>query len=280
VTSKRLSSISEDTNIPPASRERHIPLDPSQGGRLAELLAGLAFQELDPGGVLSPATLRMLALTTLLQYQERLSDTQAAHALQSRPDWHAVLQLPDRAPALDPQVLCEFRQRLREHPGTLAVFERLIDRMSSTGLFGLDPANHPTAQEFLEAVCTGHRMIKVVETATELIEALATSYPEWFGTVVLPQWYLRYNGGDRKSLVHNNSDEQVRQAQIIGADLVYLLGVIHKSRNRVFDHLPEVQNARRVWNDYFEPVSNRDPPTPVVWRVAVCTRCKQSTHPN
>ena len=54
-----------------------------------------------------------LALVTLLQFREDLSDRQAAEAVRGRIDWKYALGLELTDPGFDASVLCEFRARLR-----------------------------------------------------------------------------------------------------------------------------------------------------------------------
>src|SRR2546430_1910054 len=53
-----------------------------------------------------------LALVTLLQCAEGLSDRQAAEAVRSRIDWTYVLRLELTDPGFDASILSEFRTRL------------------------------------------------------------------------------------------------------------------------------------------------------------------------
>jgi transposase len=53
-----------------------------------------------------------LALVTILQCAEGLSDRQAANAVRSRIDWQDVLRLELTDPGFDASVLSEFRGRL------------------------------------------------------------------------------------------------------------------------------------------------------------------------
>ncbi len=53
-----------------------------------------------------------LALTTILQFTEGLSDQQAADAVRTRIDWKFALSLELTDPGFDSSVLCEFRSRL------------------------------------------------------------------------------------------------------------------------------------------------------------------------
>ena len=53
-----------------------------------------------------------LALVTLLQFRENLSDRRAAEAVRARIDWKYLLGLELADPGFDHSVLCEFRSRL------------------------------------------------------------------------------------------------------------------------------------------------------------------------
>jgi transposase len=53
-----------------------------------------------------------LALVTVMQFMEHLTDRQAAEAVRGRIDWKSVLGLELTDPGFDYSVLCEFRVRL------------------------------------------------------------------------------------------------------------------------------------------------------------------------
>ena len=59
-----------------------------------------------------------LALVTLMQFREGLSDRQAAEAVRARIDWKYLLALELADPGFDHSVLCEFRGRLIEQDAT------------------------------------------------------------------------------------------------------------------------------------------------------------------
>ncbi len=62
-----------------------------------------------------------LALVTVLQFLEELSDRQAADAVRARIDWTYALALELSDPGLDFSVLSEFRTRRRPDASLLAV---------------------------------------------------------------------------------------------------------------------------------------------------------------
>jgi transposase len=55
-----------------------------------------------------------LALVTILQFAEDLSDRQAADAVRGRIDWQYVLRLEPTDPGFDASVLSEFQPRLMD----------------------------------------------------------------------------------------------------------------------------------------------------------------------
>ena len=69
-----------------------------------------------------------LALVTLMQFAENLSDRQAADAVRSRIDWKYMLGLELTDPGFDFSVLSEFRQRLL----TGEAQERLLNHLLAT----------------------------------------------------------------------------------------------------------------------------------------------------
>src|SRR5262245_39944634 len=67
-----------------------------------------------------------LALATILQFAEGLSDRQAAQAIRRRIDWKYVLRLELDHAGFDGSVLSEFRGRLLEHAATTRLFDTLL----------------------------------------------------------------------------------------------------------------------------------------------------------
>jgi transposase len=67
-----------------------------------------------------------LALITVLQFVENLSDQQAADAVRGRIDWKYLLGLDLTDPGFDASVLSEFRARLVEHHAEQRLLERML----------------------------------------------------------------------------------------------------------------------------------------------------------
>jgi transposase len=80
-----------------------------------------------------------LALATVLQFVEGLSDRQAADAVRGRIDWKYALGLSLTDPGFDHTVLSEFRSRLIEGKAERLLFDTLLQRLRDQGL--LNPAS-------------------------------------------------------------------------------------------------------------------------------------------
>jgi transposase len=89
-----------------------------------------------------------LAIVTVLQFAEGLSDRQAADAVRSRIDWKYLLGLGLEDPGFDFSVLSEFRDRVLDGGLEQSLLDQVLERFRERGLLkergkqhGFDP--HP-----------------------------------------------------------------------------------------------------------------------------------------
>jgi transposase len=75
-----------------------------------------------------------LALITVMQFRENLSDRQAADAVRSRIDWKYLLGLELTDCGFDFSVLSEFRQRLIDGQAGQVLLDRLLEHCRLLGL--------------------------------------------------------------------------------------------------------------------------------------------------
>ncbi|WP_443062410.1 transposase [Streptomyces sp. NBC_00457] len=78
--------------------------------------------------------LHQLALVSVLQFVEGLSDRQAAAALRGRIGWKFLLGLELTDPGFDHSVLSEFRDRLVADRAPRRVLDLILDRLRESGL--------------------------------------------------------------------------------------------------------------------------------------------------
>lgn len=74
-----------------------------------------------------------LALLSVMQFMEGLSDRQAADAVRGRLDWKDALGLELTDPGFDHTLLAEFRQRLLSGQHDLLLFALLLTRLREGG---------------------------------------------------------------------------------------------------------------------------------------------------
>jgi transposase len=99
---------------------------------------GPLFSDLDFAGLYShtgqPAVPPwQLALITVMQFRENLSDRQAAEAVRARIDWKYLLGLTLTDPGFDFSVLSEFRQRLLDGQAEHLLLDRLLEHCCVMG---------------------------------------------------------------------------------------------------------------------------------------------------
>ncbi len=74
-----------------------------------------------------------LALVTVFQFLEGLSDRQAAEAVRSRIDWKYGLGLELSDAGFDASLLCEFRARLLAHEASERLLDVLLEQCKARG---------------------------------------------------------------------------------------------------------------------------------------------------
>lgn len=109
-----------------------------------------------------------LALVTVLQFQENLSDRQAADAVRARIDWKYLLGLELKDAGFDFSVLSEFRTRLVNAEAS----NRLLDPV-------LRLCQRTDATHVLTAVRALNRLELVAETLRAALNGIATLEPAW-----------------------------------------------------------------------------------------------------
>src|SRR3712207_4176193 len=129
-----LPPVPDDTaRVARAAFRRGNPFLPLRN-RLGAVFAGADFADLYPAlGQPAYAPWR-LALVTLMQFREGLSDRQAAEAVRGRIDWKYLLALELADAGFDHSVLCEFRGRLLERRATERLLARVLETAREEGL--------------------------------------------------------------------------------------------------------------------------------------------------
>ena len=114
------------------------------------LFHDLDFADLFPSqGQPALAPLR-LALVTLLQFMEGLTDRQAADAVRTRIDWKFLRCLDLTDPGFDHSVLSEFRSRLLSHQAEQRLFDSIVGTARERGLLKAGGRQRSDSSHILE----------------------------------------------------------------------------------------------------------------------------------
>ena len=105
-----------------------------------------------------------LALVTIMQFAENLTDRQAADAVRGRIDWKYALSLELDDPGFDFSVLCEFRGRLLEGGAEELLFERMLELFIERDLLKAGGRQRTDSTHIIGAVRNLNRLEIVGET--------------------------------------------------------------------------------------------------------------------
>ena len=193
-----------------------------------------------------------LALITVMQFIEGLSDCQAADAVRSRIDWKYALGLELTDPGGDASVLCEFRARLIAGNLEQALLETMLARFKERGLLKARGQQRTDSTHVLAAVRTLNRLESIGETLRAALNSLATVAPAWLADLVAPDWFERYATRVEEYRLPKGEAARTALGERIGADgHKILVAVYAPSAPAWLRELPAVQTLRRAWVHQF-----------------------------
>src|SRR5260370_2026611 len=122
-----------------------------------------------------------LALVSVLQYVEGLTDRQAAEAVRGRIDWKYALGLDLADPGFDASVLAEFRERLVAGQAETLLLEGLLERCKQRVWLKAGGKQRTASTHVLARLRSLSNLECVGETLRAALEDLAALAPEWLG---------------------------------------------------------------------------------------------------
>lgn len=189
-----------------------------------------------------------LALITVLQFAERLSDEQAANAVRSRIDWKYLLALPLDDAGFDASVLSEFRTRLIHGNAEHLLFETLLTTSREYGLLRARGRQRSDSTHVLAAVRALNRLECVGATLRHALNSLAVVVPQWLLAHSHPDWVERYGPRFLDDRLPESQADREALATVIGADGQALLTAIDADDTPAWlCDVPAVQTLRQVW---------------------------------
>ena len=134
-----------------------------------------------------------LALVTILQRAENLTDRLAAEMARTRIDWQYLLGLPLDDPGFDHSVLPEFRIKVAESGLEQVTLDALLARLAAEGLIKAGGKQRTDSTHVVAAVAALSRLELAGESVRAGLEALAAAHPGWLAQrICVPDFTRRY----------------------------------------------------------------------------------------
>jgi transposase len=170
-----------------------------------------------------------LALVTVFQFVEGLSDRQAADAVRGRIDWKYALSLDLTDAGFDASVLSEFRSRLVAHQASERLLDVLVNQLHEQGWIKARGKQRSDSTHVLGAVRLLNRLELVSETLRAALEYVATLAPDWLRSWVPQSWFERYGRRIEEGRLPKGLTERQQYAEQVGADGALLLASVQVS---------------------------------------------------
>ena len=203
-----------------------------------------------------------LALVTIMQFAEGLSDRQAADMVRSRLDWKYALSLELEDSGFDFTVLCEFRTRLIKGNAEHLLFETMLDHFKARSLLKSRGNQRTDSTHVLAKIRALNRVECVHETLRAALNVLAVVMPEWLQNWVAAEWFEHYGKRLDEFRMPKEPAEREALAQKVGKDGWNLLEALyHHPQGDWLSKIPALETLRQVWIQHYQLVEGE-----VQWR--------------
>ena len=214
---------------------------------------------------ISPA---QLAMVTVLQFTEDLTDRQAADAVRGRLDWKYCLGLELDDEGFDFSVLSEFRSRLVAGGMEAVLLEALLARLGELGLVGAGMRQRTDSTHVLGRIREVNRLELAGETVRAALEALAAAAPDWLAGVIDSSWQQVYGQQIADIRLPAGKAARAELAVQYGRDGYHLLRQVHApGAPGWLAGLPAVRALRLIWIQQFY-LDGGEGGEKVIWREA------------
>src|SRR6266849_3615040 len=189
-----------------------------------------------------------LALVTIFQEVEDLTDRQAAGAVRTRIDWKYALGLDLADPGFDHSVLSEFRGKVAAGGLEQVVLDTLLERLAAEGLVKAGGKMRTDSTHVIAAVAALSRLELAGESVRAALEALAAAHPAWLEQRVCVADFARRYGTPVTSWRPPVSQARRDELAIAYAKDGYALveAVYHSAAPAWLREIPAVGTLRRV----------------------------------
>src|SRR5215203_344617 len=193
-----------------------------------------------------------LALVTVFQFLEHLSDRQAADAVRARIDLKYALGLELTDAGFHFSVLGEFRARLVAGGAEHLLLDTMLERFKARGLVKARGKQRTDSTHVLAAVRDLSVLERVAETLRAALDDVAAVAPGWLRAVAKPVWFERYGRRVEDYRLPKNREEREALALEVGADGFVLLDALDApDAPAAARELPMMHTLRDVWRVHY-----------------------------
>jgi transposase len=196
-----------------------------------------------------------LALVTVLQFAEGLSDRQAAEAVRARIDWKYALGLELTDPGFDYSVLCAFRARLVAGGAAQQLFDALLAVCREHGYLKARGRQRTDSTHVLGALRGLNRLELLAETLRAALNAVAAADPDWLRARAPAAWFERYSRRIEDYRFPKGEVARAAYAELVGEDGMHLLREVNApTAPPGLRSLAAVEGLRRTWVGHYAVV--------------------------
>jgi len=198
-----------------------------------------------------------LALVTVFQFLEGLTDRQAADAVRDRLAWKYALSLELTDPGFDHSVLAEFRARLVQGQAEQRLLDLLLARCREGSWLKARGRQRTDSTHVLAKIRALNRTLRVAQTMVYVLNVLAEVAAEWVLAQVPADWVERYGARLEEERLPKEEQERLQYADQVGADGWRLLAALHAPTTPDWmKTLPAITTLRLMWEQQFEPLEH------------------------
>lgn len=205
-----------------------------------------------------------LALITVFQFLENLSDRQAADAVRGRLDWKYALGLELEDPGFDRSVLSEFRARLARERAEQLLLDKMLTHFREAGLLKVRGHARTDSTHVLASVRQLHKLEMVGETVRAALNGVAAESPEWLAERFKPEWIERYDHRVEDYRLPKGKAARDAYGLAVAEDGYIMLDALDSpGAPPELQELSAIATLRACWEQYFVREGRR-----IRWRTA------------
>src|SRR6266498_224155 len=196
-----------------------------------------------------------LALVTVLQALENLSDRQAAEMVRGRLDWKYALSLPLDDPGFDASMLTDFRQRLLDHEAQDLLLEPILQVCREHGWLSAGGKQRSDSTWVIANVRGLSSLESVGESLRAVLNEIAEMEPDWLLEVISPDWFDRYVHRFELQRFPKEKPAQDILRRQVGEDSWHLLqAAMGEQAPKSVRTCPSLARLQQIWTQHFEHV--------------------------